>query len=386
MASEAWDKQSKSLVQVQVFGTNLEKEVQKSLGWTTGRALYDVANGYDLEVDCVYPNVKNPETIVSVTYSNPDTPGHSNENKLQLKLGELALLKSAFPNIRIALAIGGTEKAWLVYVLQAFRHLYDEVLFLWRETDAKRLLALGKDPTLVKPKHEHFWKDLRISWAKRRLKFSTTPPPHGLVRYQILDILRGEAKVNHPSKIKNEIARACMQASYDIGGAEWANYQKGSWHGIEMSRNYFNPVEAATQITLDAASLKYEGGLARDVEVASLLHQLGMTHTKLFEDFVLASDTLKMPVYIQCKASGGGRRQHGKNIQNRAKEQVARGILYTASILQNGDLKWNDKGYHWVSVLDGDWGVNKGQPLKYVHMLQLAGYDALFCAQDLLCF
>ena len=73
-----------------------------------------------------------------------------------------------------------------------------------------------------------------------------------------------------------------------------------------MSRSYFNPVEAATEISLNHGAFEYQGGLARDVEVGSFLHQLGMERTKLSEDFILHSEALGKPVYIQCKASGGG--------------------------------------------------------------------------------
>lgn len=108
-----------------------------------------------------------------------------------------------------------------------------------------------------------------------------------------------------------------------------------------------------------------------------------MPETKVSEDFVLFSKALQQPVYIQCKASGGGRRQHGKNIQNRTKEQTTRGLLYTCSSPDREALTWRAKRFHWIAVLDGDWGVTRSEPLKYVHMLQLAGYDQLFPAESL---
>ena len=90
-----------------------------------------------------------------------------------------------------------------------------------------------------------------------------------------------------------------------------------------------------------------------------------------------------MPVYIQCKASGGGRDQHGKNIQNRAKEQIARGLFYRCTV-SNDEIAFMPQKFYWISVLDGDWGVTEDNPLKYVHMLELAGYKKTFCARDLL--
>ena len=175
-----------------------------------------------------------------------------------------------------------------------------------------------------------------------------------------------------------------MERSRDSGGAEWDNYLKARWNNIEMSRNYFNPSEAAVDIALTEARLQFDGGIARDVPVASLLHDLGMTGTRLSEDFVLHSRHLDMPVYVQCKASGGGRTQHGKNIQNRTKEQITRGLLYSCRSTKSEQIDWRDKEFHWVGVLDGDWGCNHRQPLKYIHMLELAGYDKLIGAGELI--
>ena len=76
------------------------------MGWQGGRVTYDHVRGYTLQVDAAHPSVARPDVIVSVTYTNPDTRGHSNENKLQLKLGELALLKGAFPDSRMRFSSG----------------------------------------------------------------------------------------------------------------------------------------------------------------------------------------------------------------------------------------------------------------------------------------
>jgi hypothetical protein len=190
--------------------------------------------------------------------------------------------------------------------------------------------------------------------------------------------------VYNPTLITNEIARLCMRRSYDLEGAEWQSYLKENWGSIEMSRNYFNPVEATVELSLTLANLAFDGGIARDIAVPSLLHDLGMPETKVSEDFVLHSDALDQPVYIQCKASGGGRTQHGKNIQNRTKEQTTRSILYTCSSSDRTTLVWNPKKFHWISVLDGDWGVTRAESLKYIHMLELAGYDKIIPAGSLL--
>lgn len=385
MADKAWANQAASLVQVQQFGGDLERTVKDTLGWSGGRLVYDFLRKYRVQVDCIYPSLEKPEVLVSVTYSNPDTPGHSNENKLQLKLGELALIKNAYPNIRAILVLGGTREAWLQYVIAAFEFFFDKVFFLWDPAQAEELLKLKEKPHLVTQKHQNFWQGLRDSWKQRILSEPDVKPPMGLVRYAILDALKESEGARTPKEIKNEIARHCMEASLATGeAAEWNHFVAKRWQAIEMSRSYFNPVEGIVDLLLKHGRFKFEGGLAKDVEIKSLLHQLGMNKTKLSEDFVLYSEKLKLPVYIQCKASGGGRTQHGKNIQNRTKEQVARGILYTAQIEKGDQLVWKDKQFHWISILDGDWGVTKREALKYIHMLELAGYDKFFAASDLL--
>ncbi len=380
----AWANQSASLKKVQVTGGDLEKELKRSLGWPGGRVIYDSVRGYDMQVDSVFPNLAHPSVAVSATYTNPDTRGHSNENKLHLKIGELALLKNAFPEIRTVLAIGGSGEAWLPYVLNVFERFYDEVLFLWRDDHLKRLGEIRDNPQSVCLRNVQLWADMRGDWNHTRLWPDGARIPQGLVRYRILDVLKQQApRVHHPRLVANPIARLCMQRSFDHGGAEWKSYIEERWHNIEMSRNYFNPVEASVEISLTEGSFVFEGGIARDVEVPSLLHDFGMTATSLSEDFVLHSRTLNLPVYIQCKASGGGREQHGKNIQNRTKEQITRSLFYRCRS-RNGEIVWDPKRHHWISVLDGNWAVNQRQPLKYVHMLQWAGYDFMLSASDLL--
>lgn len=382
MEERAWASQSKSLVDVQKQGSGLEKLVRDVVKWSGGRVTYDPANGYQIQVDSVYPSVDRPETIISVTYTNPDTRGHSNENKFHLKVGELALLKNAYPKLKIVLAIGGSKETWLPYVLQAFQIFYDEVIFLWQETGRKRLQDIARNPAAIKLRNNGLWTNMRTAWQSRKL--ASALPPSGLLRYKVLDDFKTQSPtVHHPSLITNEIARLCMQRSRDSSGAEWDSYLARRWNSIEMSRNYFNPNEAAVELALMSANLKYEGGVARDIEVRSLLHDLGMTGTRLSEDFILTSRRLNCPVYIQCKASGGGRTQHGKNIQNRTKEQITRSILYSCRSKGGHNIDWHEKDFHWIGVVDGDWGVTKRQPLKYIHMLQLAGYDKIICAEDL---
>jgi hypothetical protein len=381
---EAWANQSKSLIEVQKFGGSLEGKIRTLLGWNGGRLIYDISNGYSIEVDAVVPSVSTPETIVSVTYTKPDTPGHSNENKLHLKLGELALAKCAYPKTRVVLVIGGTGEAWLKYVLKAFNYFFDEVILLWEPSSARRLKDIRDNPLSVQLRNTQLWDDLRNEWSRTALSPVGQNIPSGLVRYAIADILRAQSpKVHHPNMIHNEVARLCMQRSQHYGGAEWRSYLEDKWANIEMSRNYFNPVEASVELSIGSAGIKFQGGVAQDVKLPSLLNAMGMVETSLSEDFMLYSQKLRLPVYLQCKASGGGRRQHGKNIQNRAKEQIARSILYRCN-WEEGSIVLAPKNFHWIGVLDGDWGVSRRQPSKYVHMLQWAGYDKIFEAASLL--
>lgn len=382
--NKAWANQSDSLVAVQKTGGGLEKDVQKILGWKGGRIIYDHARGYDVQVDSAYPNVSKPEIVMSVTYTDPDLRGHSNENKLHLKVGELALLKFAYPEIRVVLVLGGNQEAWLPYVLKAFEYFFDEVICLWHKDGLKRLISVGKDHHSVIQRHVQFWNQMRKEWSKidfySKKNFSI---PHSLFRYKTLDDFKAQKpKVFHPSLIKNEVAKLCMQRSKDYSGTEWESYLKDQWQKIEMSRNYFNPLESLIEILLTNANLKFKGGVAQDVQVPSFLHQLGLKGTRVSEDFVLFSKKLNKEVYIQCKASGGGRQQHGKNIQNRTKEQITRNILYRSN-LKDGSIYLDKKNFYWISILDGNWSINTKEPFKYIHMLQIAGYDKIFGAQSL---
>ena len=145
--TQAWHNQSQSLMKVQETGPELENSVKKILGWGGGRVMYDINRKYSVQLDAVYPSPKTPETFVSVTYTNPDKPGHSNENKFHLKVGELALLKNAYPKVRAVLAIGVTRESWLPYVLEAFDIFYDEILLLWTFKGQERLREIAKKST-----------------------------------------------------------------------------------------------------------------------------------------------------------------------------------------------------------------------------------------------
>ncbi|UOQ53396.1 hypothetical protein [Hymenobacter cellulosivorans] len=379
----AWQAQSKRLKEVQIRGGSLEKEIKEILGWDSGRVVYHSHHGYDVQMDSIYPSKEAPEVIVSVTYTDPDTKGHSNENKLQLKVGELALIKYAYPQCRVVLVIGGSKDSWLPYVLEAFKYFFDDIIFVWEPSGVFELNILKINPDSVALKHKSFWEQLSLEWHAIELKGEDFNPPTGLLRYKIADKIKGQnPPVDHPDLVNSRIAALCLNRSKRKGGAEWNNFRKRNWNALEQSRSYFNPLESLVEISLTDAKLSFEGGIAHDISVPSFLHQLGMENTLMSEDFVLFSEKFKCPVYIQCKASGGGRDQHGKNIQNRAKEQVSRGILYRSTLV-GSVFTLNPKYYIWISVLDGNWGVTKRTPRKYIHMLQFAGYDHFFGSEEL---
>lgn len=391
----AYFKQSLSLSKVQEIGPALEKAVKKTLNWANGRLCYyqnfDNHLSYDIQVDACYPDVNNPQAFVSVTYCNPDTPGHSNENKLQLKLGELMLLKAKYPEIRSILVIGGTKEAWLTYVLQAFNYFFDKVICTWDNNFASEIDKISHNPVFITCKHANIWKMLSSEWKKTELY--SDPPVNSFLRENTWNYMRQiGCEGDVPSKISNEIIRNCMQAAYDCSvnsrarsGVEWNNYMNEKWDNLWQSRSFFNPAEAAIEIILNNNNIAHLGGIAVDAEVPSLIHDLGgnaVDNTKVSEDFIVFSEKYHMPVFIQSKSSGGGKKRHGKNIQNRTKEQIARALFYRGYI-ENNTLKLRAKDFIWISVLDGNWGVTKRTPLKYMHMLQWAGYDYLIAADSM---
>lgn len=391
----AYFNQSVSLSKVQEIGPALEKMIKEKLNWSSGRVLYyenpEREISYDIQVDACYPNIVHPQVFASVTYCNPDTPGHSNENKLQLKLGELMLLKAKYPEIRSILVIGGTKEAWLVYILQAFSFFFDKVICTWDDDFNSEIDKISKNPFDINCKHADIWKTLSIEWKQTSLFYGT--PVNSFLRENSWNYMKETGcEGNVPSKISKKIIRNCMQAAYDRSiatraknGVEWQNYMHEKWDKLWQSRSFFNPAEAAIEIILNDNNIAHLGGIAVDAEVPSLIHYLGgeaVDNTKVSEDYIAFSEKYNMPVFIQSKSTGGGKKRHGKNIQNRTKEQIARSLFYRGYI-EDGILKLRKKDYIWISILDGNWGVTKRTPLKYLHMLQWAGYDYLIAADSM---
>lgn len=386
--------QSNSLKFVQKFGPSLEKNVRDFLGWNTGRLAYyqDSQYTYDVQVDGYLGSSTNPTAFVSVTYCSPDKPGHSNENKLQLKLGELMLLKSRYPNIKGILVIGGTKEAWLAYVLEAFEYFFDKVIFTWDATFESQMQDLKKGVINIQSNHSHVWQQLSDEWQS--VKLSEEEPVDSFLRenswnYMVENGVEGTL----PSDIRSPIIRSCMNAAYQTSlstrnknGKEWTNYMNAQWDKLWESRSYFNPGESVIELILQHNKYAYLGGIAKDITVPSLIHHLGGEHvdkTKVSEDFILYSKKFNRPIFIQSKATGGGRDRHGKNIQNRTKEQIARSLFYRGYVNDDNSIALREKDFIWIGIIDGDWGVTKKTPLKYIHMLQWAGYNKLIAADSL---
>lgn len=326
----AYESQGRTLREVQQYGPSLEGEIRQFLGWDTGKVVYfkDAVKRlrYEVQVDICYPSKFEPAIFVSVTYCKPDKPGHSNENKLHLKVGELMLLKAEYPSIRSVLVVGGNQHTWAPYVLQVFKYLFDEVIFTWENDANARLQHLREDPYSIIPKHEDVWRLLKQEWQTKEL-WSGQPVKSRLRlgMWEYVKYLHYEGDL--PSDIPNSIMRYCMQTAYDASlktrnqkGKEWGHFYRKDWMRLWESRTYFNPSEAAIDLALTKADFAHKGSLAVDAEVPSLLHSLGGTEvarTKVKEDFVLFSRKRNEPVFIQSKASGGGQEEHGKNIQNR---------------------------------------------------------------------
>ena len=390
----AYSQQSNSLKFVQKFGPQLERAVVDALGWTSGRVVYfqNRELTYDVQIDACYPDLASPQIFVSVTYCKPDKPGHSNENKLQLKLGELMLLKAKFPTIRSVLILGGNKHTWLSYILEAFDFFFDTTVFAWEDNFDKAIEEIRSNPNQITLRHGAIWEQLANEWGNTQLW--TQEPINSYLRISMWEQMseigcEGEL----PEDINNDIFRECMQAAFERhketrgrNGKEWTNYLNDNWKKIWESRSFFNPAEAAIKLALSKAGFAFKGGLAQDEEVPSLIHHLGgenVDQTKVSEDFILYSRRLERPVFIQSKSTGGGMNRHGKNIQNRTKEQIARSLFYRGAIDDSGEIYLRPKDYYWIGVLDGNWGVTKKTPFKYLHMLQWAGYDFLTPADSL---
>jgi len=382
---KAYGKQGISLEEVQRNAPLFERIIKETVDGKSGRIKYTDHPRALLQMDIVLPSSKTPKTAISVTHSNPDTPGHSNENKFQLKLGEIYLLKTYHEDLRCLITIGGSEKAWLPYVLPAFKQFYDGFL-IWeegKERELREMLSCGL-------RNEEFWEAERQ--RRREIVLSKDPqcaPISSLRNDFLMHVIPSGFRKSHPEEIPNELLRSMALKSYEAyirtrgeSGKFWIHLINANLSGVQQERNFFNPTETTVEILLDRARFRYEGQLGFDMELANLLHDFGMIETSVGEDFVLYSRKENKPVYIQCKSSGGGPKQHAKNIGNRSKEQIGRSMLYRCRYL-NDKIVSIPQNFIWIGVLDGNWRMPNNYPLKHIHFLEIAGYTKHFAADTL---
>jgi len=367
-------------------GAKLELLVKAILNAKGGNIRYDNDPTVKLQTDIVIPDTNNPDTIFSITHSDPDKPGHSNENKFQLKLGEIYLIKTYNPSIRCVIVLGGTKDAWLKYVLKAFPYFFDEVVYLWEKDFKKNLLKARS----CKLKNSEFWENEKKRRSSITLTKNIKDVPYSSLRAKFHNnIIKKYLGVVSPDLIQHPLlkmmATSAHQAFVDsIGksGLFWKHLSMSNYEGIWQERNYFNPNEATIEYILESNDFFYLGKTGQDIEISNLLHDFGLTRTRVGEDYVLYSRKHDIPVYIQCKASGGGKKQHGKNIMNRAKEQNGRSVLYRCN-KEGTHLKSKSQKFFWIGILDGNWKLPQKTPTKYYNMLKIAGYSKLIGVESL---
>jgi len=336
----------------------------------------------DIEVDFKIDEINGYETFISVTHSNPLIPGHSNENKLHQKLAELYLFKLKKPERRIVLVVGGDISKWSPYVLKVFELFFDKVVYVERKNFSQKMSMALKSQL----NNKHFWIDEQKLLTKVKLLDQDSRVCSRNLRQefysQVILRLAEKAAPQYPNQIQNNILRKMGELGVD--SIFWNYIKSGQYEKVWQERNYFNILEAITEIVLESNNVWYKGGLGRSVAVHhSVLHDLGFTTTRFTEDFLLYSDNHKKRVYIQCKSSAGGPTNTSKALPSRAREQIGRSILYRSTINSTNGLVSNRKDYISIYILDGYWNYPKKYPLKYVHILQIAGADYILNGHEL---
>lgn len=407
---KAYAAQSESLKHSNVLGDKIENYIKKVTGGKSERLFYSVTLGpvkrfgADMDSDCVLKDSKGNLVILSVTHTKPDSKGHSNENKFQLKLGELWLQKTYNPKTRVAIVVGGNQHDWLPWCLEAFKLFFDDAIFEWEKGFERKIKNWDK----IKHKHPELWKFEQIIRKHREQNIpSKLSLPDSYLRDNIFHkiVPKYYQKIDSPSQIRNDILKRCMTVAHKNDSKEWKHFRRKDNTGMAIDnfwekRSFFNPSEATVEMTLTRLGNHFLGGIAEDVLVENFMTRLAkikgkfeeFNRTKMSEDFVLKGlnkSGKNVFVYIQCKSSGGGIKRHGKNIQNRTKEQIARGLLYRADLRLNPgtssyELVTKEQDWIWVTVVDGAWHTNKTYPEKYIHMLYLAGYNFIIPADDLI--
>jgi len=388
----AYDLQKKSLIATQKNGRELENHIKGVLEninivYNKGEksvVLYsDINSNANVQADVSIPSFENPHTIMEITHTNPDKPGHSNENKLHQKIGALYLWKTYNPNLRIILVMGGKKEAWLSYVEKVFRLFFDEVVTLWDSDFDEKLLASLKCPL----KNTDFWRKEKERRDAIKLESKDDNAPISTLRIKFYkEVIKKYLKVGHPRMIKNDALQYMALCSYNNEkGLFWSYFTEGKYDKIWQERSFFNPMEAIVYCLLDKHNFKFEGDLLKDIEVKpNLLHEFGIKNTKISEDFVLFSRKFNMPVHIQCKASAGGMEIHTKALPSRAREQITRSLFARCSFEQNSkELISKKDRFILIYILDGKWRTPEDYKLKYIHNLQFAGATKIYNAEDL---
>ena len=385
----SYGSQGKRLREVQKRSRELEESVFRTIASLTtakgGRAskvrYSDLHKLATVQVDVVVPNTEQPDTLFFVTYTDPDNPGHSNENKLHLKLGELYLFKTYNPKLRCVLVVAESEHAWLAYVLRAFELFFDRIVYTWQGDLRQKL-----DESLSSVhRNERLWNDEARRVRSIPYTSDLEVASNSSLRADFYrKVVPNELGVKDPSAVGHPIlaamardAKATFEKTGGKQGMFWQHLSRSNYDAIWEERTYFNPMEYTVSYLLKRAMFRFKP----QFPVPYVLQQFGMSESYAKEDFALKAADDK-DVFIQCKASGGGMAQHGKAVMNRSKEQVARSLLYRSS-REGDELRSGTKSFYWISVIDGKWRIPRRYPLKYVHMLQMAGYDRIFAASSL---
>lgn len=419
----AYTGQSESLGASNRRGQRGEEIVRNLTGGVNSRVPYTNfdSSHFLLQSDCVVGEGTERELIISVTHTQPDSRGHSNENKLQLKLGELWLWKTHRPNRRVVIVLSGRKDQWLPWCLTAFRVFFDDAIYEWEEDFENRIqnsfervelrnIALWREESRIR--------NLREARASELLNLNGTQdttclvPRNSRLRHQYFENIVPQywRRYDDASEIDNQILRVCMESAQATfqrtngrNGIEWRHFRRTENSGIDIARfwqcrTYFNPAEAVIEQIINLHQIPFAGGIACDVDVPSFMTLLAresnsfeeFNRTKMSEDFVLMYNRrgIEGSIYIQSKSSGGGMDGHGKAIQNRAKEQVARNLLYRLRpiISDNSEItgfEYVNREFNWIGIIDNNWALPAREPRKNLHMLLLAGYDQLFYADSL---
>ena len=388
----SYESQKKALISTQENGKVLERFVQSileknkinyNLGEKSVVSYSNINKEANIQADIAIPSYDSPETIMEITHTNPDKPGHSNENKLHQKIGALYLWKTYNHNRRVILVMGGKKESWLSYVESAFRFFFDEVVTLWGGDFENKLLSAIKCPI----KNVDFWNKEKARRDLIKLEVDELNAPISTLRIKFYnDVVKRYLGVGHPRMIKNDALQYMALCSYNSERVLFWDYlTEKKFDEIWQERSFFNPMEATVYCILDKNNFRFQGDLLKDIEVKpNLLHEFGIKNTKISEDFVLFSKKFNMQVHIQCKASAGGMELHTKALPSRAREQITRSLFarcgfdkITNKIISNKDR------FILIYILDGKWRTPDNYKLKYIHNLQFAGANKIYSAEEI---